>query len=230
MRPVWSWLRGDSLPDELERVFWVPAGLRRIGGTEAVTSMRAFRAGVPWPSVVHSWPLLDSHDTPRFGTVAGSRERQVVGIGLQMTTPGVPMVFAGDEVGLEGDWGEDARRTIPWDRPESWDTSLLEEYRRLIALRRSSDALARGGSATPPPARMRSRTCARAATSACCASRAGPRTRRSRCRSPRSRARRSSRSTAARRPPRRRRDTAVRRPVVPRLETHVIREGVARRG
>ena len=55
------------------------------------------------------------------------------------------MVFAGDELGLEGDWGEDARRTMPWDRPESWDTALLEEYRRLIALRRSSDALARGG-------------------------------------------------------------------------------------
>jgi alpha-glucosidase len=77
--------------------------------------------------------------------VAGSRERQLVGIGLQMTTPGVPMVFAGDELGLEGDWGEDARRTMPWDRPESWDAELLAEYRRLIALRRSSDALAGGG-------------------------------------------------------------------------------------
>ena len=34
---------------------------------------------------------------------------------MQMTTPGVPMVFAGDELGLEGEWGEDARRTMPWD-------------------------------------------------------------------------------------------------------------------
>ncbi len=33
--------------------------------------------------------------------LAGSRERQLVGVGLQMTTPGVPMVFAGDEIGLE---------------------------------------------------------------------------------------------------------------------------------
>ena len=146
LRPVWSWLRGDDLPEELQRSFWgIPAGLRRIDGGRAVAAMRAFRAGLPWPSVMHSWPLLDSHDTPRFRTVAGSRERHVVGIGLQMTTPGVPMVFAGDEVGLEGDWGEDARRTIPWDRPERWDTALLEEYRRLIGLRRSSDALARGG-------------------------------------------------------------------------------------
>jgi alpha-glucosidase len=55
------------------------------------------------------------------------------------------MLFAGDELGLEGAWGEDARRTMPWDAPERWDTVLLEEYGRLIALRRSSDALARGG-------------------------------------------------------------------------------------
>jgi alpha-glucosidase len=62
-----------------------------------------------------------------------------------MTTPGVPMVFAGDELGLEGDWGEDARRTMPWGAPEQWDEPLLEAYRSLIRLRRSSEALARGG-------------------------------------------------------------------------------------
>ena len=89
--------------------------------------------------------ILDSHDSPRFSVIAGSRERQLVGVGLQMTTPGVPMVFAGDEIGLGGDWGEDARRTMPWSRPESWDTQALEGYRALIALRRGSRALARGG-------------------------------------------------------------------------------------
>jgi alpha-glucosidase len=62
-----------------------------------------------------------------------------------MTTPGVPMVFAGDELGLEGRWGEDGRRTMPWDEPDSWDRPLLEGYRRLIAIRRASSALARGG-------------------------------------------------------------------------------------
>jgi alpha-glucosidase len=34
---------------------------------------------------------------------------------------------------------------MPWDRPGAWDGALLEEYRRLIALRRSAPALARGG-------------------------------------------------------------------------------------
>jgi alpha-glucosidase len=146
LRPTWTWLRGPTIPEALEHAFWgIPVGLPTLPGSAAVATMRAFRAGLPWSSVLHSWTLLDSHDTARFRTVAGSRARHLVGIGLQMTTPGVPMVFAGDELGLEGEWGEDARRTMPWARPESWDTELLTEYRRLIALRREAEALARGG-------------------------------------------------------------------------------------
>jgi alpha-glucosidase len=128
-KPVWYWLGKDE---------WAT-------GAQAVATMRRFRAGIPWPCVLHSWPLLDSHDVARFRTTAGSRRRHEVGIGLQMTSPGVPMIFAGDELGLEGEWGEDARRTMPWDRPDIWDRELLETFRSLIALRRSSDALARGG-------------------------------------------------------------------------------------
>ncbi len=142
LRPVWWWLRSDELEDD---PFLAHLPAPRYSGREAVATMRAFRAGVPWPSVLHSWTLLDSHDTARFRTVTGSRERAAVGVGLQMTTPGVPMIFAGAEVGLEGDWGEDARRTMPWGRRDRWDAALLDGYRRLISLRRSSGALARGG-------------------------------------------------------------------------------------
>jgi alpha-glucosidase len=140
-RPVLTWLRGDA---ELG-YFELPIPMPRFDGRTVVATMRGFRAGVPWQFTLHSWAILDTHDSPRFRTVAGSRERQLVGIGLQMTTPGVPMIFAGDELGLEGEWGEDARRTMPWDRPETWDHQLLDEYKRLIALRRTESALARGG-------------------------------------------------------------------------------------
>lgn len=146
LRPVWMWLRRHDLPERVELAFGdlpVPFALRP--GGETVEAMQVFRSGVPWQSVAHSWNLLDSHDVARFRTVAGSRERQLVGVGLQMTTPGVPMIFAGDEIGLEGEWGEDARRTMPWDAIDTWDGPLFEEYAALVALRRSSDALARGG-------------------------------------------------------------------------------------
>jgi alpha-glucosidase len=140
-RPVWTWLRGDlQLP-----YFELPIGMPRHGGEASAATMRAFRAGVPWQFVLNSWLILDSHDSPRFRTMAGSRERQLVGLGLQMTSAGVPMIFAGDELGLEGEWGEDARRTMPWNRPDTWDDELHAAYRRLVALRRSHEALARGG-------------------------------------------------------------------------------------
>jgi alpha-glucosidase len=145
-RPVWAWLRGESLPTYPANNFIeVPVGIPRFDGATAVRTMRLFRAGISWTSSLHSWAILDSHDSTRFRVIAGSLERQLVGVGLQMTTPGVPMVFAGDEIGLGGDWGEDARRTMPWSRPDTWDTAALAGYRELIGLRRASRALAHGG-------------------------------------------------------------------------------------
>ena len=141
LRPAWWWLRHEGIAEDVFSD--APAPL--YGGGELASVMRDFRSGVPWDAVLNSWTLLDSHDTARFRTIAGSREKHLVGIGLQMTTPGVPMIFAGDEIGLEGEWGEDARRTMPWDRPDSWDRTLLAHYRELAALRRSHEALASGG-------------------------------------------------------------------------------------
>jgi len=144
LRPVWWWLRGSDDPAELFDVFSA-APAPSYTGPQAVEVMRFERAGVPWAAALQSWLPLDTHDTPRFRNVAGSRDRQLVGVGLQMTSPGVPLVFAGAELGLQGTGGHDTRRTMPWDDPAQWDEVLLGEYRRLIALRRSSDALARGG-------------------------------------------------------------------------------------
>jgi alpha-glucosidase len=139
LRPVWSWLRADALdrPDLLGLPDGVPS---RTGGA-TVAAMRAFAAQTSWRSLVHSWNMLGSHDTPRVRTVVGP-ERGEVALGLLATYPGIPMVFAGDEIGLEGDNGEDARRTMPWNRAGGWD---LRPYQDLLGLRRSRDALRHGG-------------------------------------------------------------------------------------
>ena len=118
LRPAWTWLRGPTSPEGARaRVLGHPG--RPADAARA--ALRRHDARVPrrpaWAASSTRGRCVDSHDTARFRTVAGSRERQLVGIGLQMTTPGVPMVFAGDELGLEGDWGEDARRTMPWEQP-----------------------------------------------------------------------------------------------------------------
>ena len=146
LRPLWTWLlRDDPDPEQQEQFWGIPVGVPSLDGEPSVAALQRFRAGVPWESVVHSWNLLDSHDTARFRTIAGTGERHLVGVGLQMSLPGVPMLFAGDELGLEGAWGEDARRTMPWGSEQLWDTTFLEHVRALAALRRTSSALARGG-------------------------------------------------------------------------------------
>jgi alpha-glucosidase len=144
LRPLWTWLLRDDPEPEQRKQFWgIGVGVPQLGGAAAVAALQRFRAGVPWESVLHSWNLLDSHDTARFRTIAGTADRHLVGIGLQMTLPGVPMIFAGDELGLEGQWGEDARRTMPWSRIA--DDDFLERVRALVHLRRTRPALARGG-------------------------------------------------------------------------------------
>lgn len=140
--PVWSWLRREDGPVPS---FGLPAGQPRRGGRAAVRSMRAFTARFGWRSTSVSWNILSSHDTPRIRTVTGSVARQLVAVALQFTLPGVPMVFAGDELGQLGIDGEDSRRTMPWASQASWDTSTIEIYAALAGLRRDHPALRQGG-------------------------------------------------------------------------------------
>ena len=148
-RPAWGWLRSpDPLVDpasgEELRLWPLPLPIPRLTGGVAAATMDAFRATVPWRATLHNWNQLSSHDTPRFRTIAGSRERQLVAAALLVTTPGTPVVFAGDEIGQRGWAHEDARVPFPWDRAR-WDRATYDGYRALLRLRADHAALRRGG-------------------------------------------------------------------------------------
>ena len=64
---------------------------------------------------------------------------------MLMTYPGVPSVFMGDELGFEGNSGEDARRTINWEDTSYWDIQFFNEVKKLAKLRRTEDAFINGG-------------------------------------------------------------------------------------
>ena len=64
---------------------------------------------------------------------------------MLMTYPGVPSIFMGDELGLEGKSGEDARQTINWEDRSKWDLQFFAEVKKLAKLRRSEDAFINGG-------------------------------------------------------------------------------------
>jgi len=88
--------------------------------------------------------LLSSHDMPRFLTlVQGDREALQLATLFQMTFPGAPCVYYGDEIGMEGRHDPDCRRAFPWDEAH-WDADLLAFFRRAIALRHAHPALRRG--------------------------------------------------------------------------------------
>lgn len=138
-RPVWSWLAAPTAP-----LMGVPGTLPAIGGDGVVATMRALTAGIPWRSVMASMTLLDSHDSARFATVARSAGHHEVAVGLLLTSPGAPSIFAGDEVGVGGADPDAGRQPFPWDE-STWDRRLFDTYRELIALRRRCAALRRGG-------------------------------------------------------------------------------------
>lgn len=88
--------------------------------------------------------LLSSHDMARFVTLArGDQSALRLATLYQMTYPGAPSVYYGDEVGMEGAHDPDNRRAFVWSNAE-WDRDLLHFFQRAIALRKSSEALRRG--------------------------------------------------------------------------------------
>jgi neopullulanase len=89
--------------------------------------------------------LLDSHDMARFLTMARNDLSALrLATAFQMTYPGAPSIYYGDEVGMQGGHDPANRGAFPWHRPETWNKDLLHEFQRLIALRRNRPALRRG--------------------------------------------------------------------------------------
>lgn len=144
MRPLWNWINQNST---IGGGFQgLPFAMPRITGVQMVESMKSFTASIPWRSLVASMVLLDSHDTARMRTVvAGDSNRHLSAMALLLTYPGVPSIYAGDEIGLEGAWGEDGRRPMPWGKEKEWDNAFFNSVSQLVRIRKESDALANGG-------------------------------------------------------------------------------------
>ena len=72
---------------------------------------------------------------------ARGRELVMLASVLQFTLPGIPCIYYGDEIGMEGYRDPFNRRPYPWGRE---DTGLLAHYRKLSAIRRSHAVFADG--------------------------------------------------------------------------------------
>ena len=109
--------------------------------------------------------LLGSHDTERILTMLGDREEEKLpyekragykmsaasrkkalarlrlAVGMQMTVPGIPMIYYGDEAGMEGYKDPFCRLPFPWG---SEDKSLTEFYRKIVKARRDEPIFREG--------------------------------------------------------------------------------------
>ncbi len=89
------------------------------------------------------WNLIDSHDTPRALTAAGSINKMKLLVGLQMTFIGAPMIYYGDEVGLTGGNDPMDRKCMIWDK-RKWNWELYDWYVKMIKIHEHSKALRYG--------------------------------------------------------------------------------------
>lgn len=110
----------------------------------AMKMQRMFRL-YHWEIMQVQLNLLDSHDTARLLTMcSGDKASVKLATLLLLTFPGAPSIYYGDEIGLPGGIDPDCRRTILWDKRETWDMDAFAYHKQLIALRHQYRALRRG--------------------------------------------------------------------------------------
>ena len=163
-------LREYFLGEELDSVMNYPLRSALIDYVMANIDAETFERRImslkenyPAPAFYSLFNFLSSHDTERILTVLGgknfgSKDEQCASrispdekafakrklkciITLQMLLPGVPVIFYGDEAGLEGYRDPFCRRCFPWGCE---DLEITDYYKKAISLRNESDAFSSG--------------------------------------------------------------------------------------
>ncbi|WP_162826121.1 maltodextrin glucosidase [Escherichia marmotae] len=133
--PLWGFLANTDISYDPQQ----------IDAQTCMTWMDNYRAGLSHQQQLRMFNQLDSHDTARFKTLLGRDvERLPLAVVWLFTWPGVPCIYYGDEVGLDGNNDPFCRKPFP-RQVEKQDAELFSLYQRMIALRKKSLALRRGG-------------------------------------------------------------------------------------
>lgn len=121
--------------------------------------MNYYMSRMQTPSLMTAMNQLSNHDHSRFltrtnrmvgriGTVGAGKASEGINqavlreaVMVQMTWPGAPTLYYGDEAGVCGWTDPDSRRTYPWGHE---DFDLVEFHRYMIALHKRLPALRRG--------------------------------------------------------------------------------------
>ena len=122
-------------------------------------TMKHYMSKFQMPSLLVAMNQLSNHDHSRFLTRTNRTVGRTASLGaakadegvdkavmreaivMQMTWPGAPTLYYGDEAGLCGWTDPDNRRAYPWGHE---DVDLIEFYRELIAIHKRHEALKKG--------------------------------------------------------------------------------------
>jgi len=85
--------------------------------------------------------LLGSHDTARILSICKNNINKLkLALTFIFTYIGAPMIYYGDEIGMEGGKDPDCRRAMIWNK-KNWNEKIYHIYKSLIALRKTHPAL-----------------------------------------------------------------------------------------
>lgn len=143
-----QWLQGDRFDATMNYTFRDITtsffATENTDGHEFLDQASRLVAQYPRQTTLINHNLLSSHDTPRFLTCAsGELWRLELATVFQLTFPGAPGIFYGDEIGLEGGHDPGCRRAFP-ARVETTRHSVHQIITQLTSLRRAEPALIRG--------------------------------------------------------------------------------------
>lgn len=86
--------------------------------------------------------VIGTHDTERILTILdGNLYLLKLMIVFQMTLPGVPVIYYGDEAGLKGGKDPENRKAYPWNNENQ---AILKFYSKIINIRKNEEVLRKG--------------------------------------------------------------------------------------
>ena len=114
-----------------------------IGSAEFAARQMSRMENYPPEAWAGCFNMLGSHDRERILTLLGSEDSVKFAAALLYCLPGVPVLYYGDEVCLEGGKDPDNRRSFPWEQLAA-KKEMTEHFRMLGRLRNGSETLKKG--------------------------------------------------------------------------------------
>lgn len=113
-----------------------------IGSKYFIKKYLSLKENYPKEYFYSTMNMLGNHDTERVLTMLNNNVNLLKeAVVIQMTLPGVPLIYYGDEAGLTGGKDPSNRKSYPWGKENK---DILEFYRKLSAIRVSEEALRNG--------------------------------------------------------------------------------------